>query len=274
VALQAVPSFRLGTDFLHFDTTSLSFFGAHEQESFASFSDAVVPTPPLITLGYSRDKRPDLKRVLFGTLVTSDDGVPMFGQAVDGNGSDSVATATFFGRIRALVRDPREVCCVADSTGWCTSVLDVVQRERLRLLSRLPRSHRLHRTVMAKPWVAAPRIVRPARKKGGEPDQYEVIGDDVDEVLTIQRPTSDPTERPTTDTLTVPACAVRVFSSACLRQKQRTMERTRTREAGQAAQRIRDWQASAYACQTMPSAPPRCSHHPGQPKLKTSCLGQ
>lgn len=249
VALQAVQQFRIGTDFLHFDTTSLSFFGAHEQEGFASFSDSVVPTPPLITFGYSKDKRPDLKQVLFGTLVTGDGGVPLFGQALDGNSSDSEAAASFFGRIRSLVRDPREVCCVADSKGWCASVLDVVQRERLRLLSRLPRSHGLHHTLMAKPWVGARHLVRPAKKKTEEPDYYEVIGDDVDEVLTVKRPASDPAGRATTDTLTVPARAVRVFSSALLRQKQGTLERTRISEARHAARCIRDWQASAYACE-------------------------
>ncbi len=250
VALQATEQFRLGTDFLHFDTTSLSFFGAHEQEDFASFSAAIVPTPPLITFGYSKDKRPDLKQVLFGTLVTSDGGVPLFGQALDGNGSDSEAAAAFFGRIRSLVRDPREVCCVADSKGWCASVLDLVQREGLRLLSRLPRSHRLHRTLMAKSWTGARRIVRPAQKVDDEPDFYEVLGDDVDESLTVQRQGADEQARPINETLIVPARAVRVFSSALLRQKQGTLERTRVSEARHAQRRIRDWQASAYACET------------------------
>ena len=250
VALQTVADFRLGTEFLHFDTTSLSFFGAHEQEDFASFSDAVVPSPPLITFGYSKDKRPDLKQVMYGTLVSSDGGVPLFGQALDGNSSDSEAAAAFFKRIRSLVRDPREVCCVADSKGWCASVLDLVQRENLRLLSRLPRSHRLHRTLMAKPWVAPRRIERPHGKKQGEADYYEVIGDDVDESLIVHRAGTDPEAKPTAETLTIPARAVRVFSSALLRQKQGTLERTRQSEARDAARRIRDWQASAYACDT------------------------
>jgi transposase len=250
MALQTVEQFRLGTDFLHFDTTSLSFFGAHEQEDFASFSDAIVPTPPLITFGYSKDKRPDLKQVMYGTLVSSDGGVPLFGQALDGNSSDGESTAAFFRHIRSLVRDPREVCCVADSKGWCASVLDLVQRERLRLLSRLPRSHRLHRELMEKPWSNPRRIDRPARQRTEAPDYYELIGDDVEEELLVKRQPEDPQAKMITERLNVPARAVRVFSSALMRQKQGTLARNRVSEARDAAKRIRGWQAIAYACDT------------------------
>lgn len=249
MALQIVDQFGVGTGFLHFDTTSLSFFGAHEQEDFASLSDAIVPAPPLITFGYSKDKRPDLKQIMYGTLVSSDGGVPLFGQALNGNSSDNESTAAFFQRIRSLVRDPREVCCVADSKGWCAEVLDLVQRERLRLLSRLPRSHRLHRELMARPWTAPRRIERPSRKRTDAPDFYELIGDDVEESLVIRRPGTDPNSGTTTVKLTIPARAVRVFSSALLRQKQGTLARTRISEARDATRRIRDWQAQAHACE-------------------------
>ncbi len=39
IALQAIEQFNIGTDFLHFDTTSLSFFGAYESEEFGSQTD-------------------------------------------------------------------------------------------------------------------------------------------------------------------------------------------------------------------------------------------
>jgi hypothetical protein len=32
-----------------------------EDEEFGSMSDSIVPTPPAITFGYSKDHRPDLK---------------------------------------------------------------------------------------------------------------------------------------------------------------------------------------------------------------------
>jgi len=247
VAVQMIEQFRLGTAFLHFDTTSLSFFGAHEREDFMSMSDGITP-PPRVMLGYSKDHRPDLKQIMFGSLVSSDGGVPLYGKALDGNRSDSEAAAEFFQRIRSLVRDPREVCCVADSKGWCARVLDLVQRERMRLLSRLPRSHRLHRELMDKPWTSPRRIELPARQQDEPADFYEMIGYDVEESLFIERPDADREKPATRDTLTVPARALRVFSSALLRQKLSTLDRTSQREARTAARQIRDWQARAYAC--------------------------
>ena len=248
LALQAIEQFRIGTDFLHFDTTSLSFYGAHEREDFGSLSDGISPPPPLIVHGYSKDHRPDLKQIMFGSLVSADGGVPLFGKALDGNGSDTAAAAEFFAKVRTLVRDPREVCCVVDSKGWSARVLDVVQCERLRLLSRLPRSHRLHREVMAKPWIAPRRIERPAGSSTREPDFYDLLGFDVDEELAIERPAAEPGKPPVREMLRVPARAVRIFSSALLRQKLATLGRTREREKIAAAKRIRDWQARAYAC--------------------------
>ncbi len=249
VALQVIEQFRINTDFLHFDTTSLSFFGAHEREDFGSMSDDISPTPPRIVFGYSKDHRPDLKQIMFGSLLSSDGGVPLFGKALDGNGSDSAAAAEFFGRVRSLVSDPRDICCVADSKGWCAGVLDIVQRERLRLLSRLPRNHRLHRDVMAMPSASPRRVERPVRSKTHAPDFYEVIGYDVDEALDIERADPDPTKPNRKEKLRIPARALRVFSSALMRQKLGTLGRTREREAHAAQRLIRDWQARAYACE-------------------------
>ena len=41
LALQASEQFCIGTDFVHFDTTSLSFYGAHEREDLVSLSDGI-----------------------------------------------------------------------------------------------------------------------------------------------------------------------------------------------------------------------------------------
>lgn len=248
IALQAIEQHRIDTDFLHFDTTSLSFFGAYESEDFGSISDSIVPVPPLITFGHSKDHRSDLKQIMFGTLVSRDGGVPLYGKALDGNRSDSESAAEFFQRVRSLVSDPRQVCCVADSKGWCARTLDLVQREGMRLLSRLPRNHRLHGEVMAADGLLR-RIERPATRRGQEPDVYEIAGFDVEETLVIDRPAADPKAPPVRDRLTVPARALRVFSSALLRRKLGTLKRTRTKEVSAAKRRIRDWQAYAYACE-------------------------
>ena len=247
IALQAIEQFRLGTEFLHFDTTSLSFFGAYESEDFCSLSDG-SGRPPLVTYGYSKDHRPDLKQIMFGSLVSRDGGVPLYGKALDGNRSDSESATEFFQKVRSLVRDPKEVCCVADSKGWCGTVLALVQREGLRLLSRLPRHHRLHREIMAQQCPVTERVERAGKKGTKEADYYEISGFDVDEVLKVEIPSADPTGTTQRQTLSVPARAVRVFSSALLRQKLGTLARTRESESKAAHKQTAAWQAVAYAC--------------------------
>ena len=246
IALQVIEQFNIGTDFLHFDTTSLSFFGAHESEEFGSQTDG-SGQPPRVTYGYSKDHRPDLKQIMFGSLVSRDGGVPLYGKALDGNRSDSESAAEFFQKVRSLVRDPREVCCVADSKGWCGSVLALVQHEGLRLLSRLPRHHRLHGEVLAMPAVPR-RIERPTRPGQDDADFYEVSGFDVEESLLVEQPATDPSAQPERKRLRFPARAVRVFSSALLRRKMATLERARISETKEAQRQMAAWQAVAYVC--------------------------
>jgi transposase len=245
VALRAIEQFRLDTSFLHFDTTSLTFHGAYEREDPWAMSDGIAP-PPKVTFGHSKAHRPDLKQVLFGSLVTSDGGVPLWGQAMDGNKSDSIAAAEFFTRIRSLVSAPQEVCCVADSKGWCAKVLAVVQEEKLRLLSRLPRTHRLHTDLMGKPW-EHPQVIELPAKGGKLMDRYEFHGFDVEEVFTVE--SVDPAGTTRRREMRIPTRAVRVYSTALLRTKLKTIVRLRGREAGRAKAAIRDWQDCVYACE-------------------------
>lgn len=248
VALRAIEQYRLDTSFLHFDTTTLSFHGAYESEDPWSMTDGITP-PPRVTYGHSKAHRPDLKQVLFGCLVTGDGGVPLWGQAMDGNQSDSVAAAAFFTKIRSLVASPSEVCCVADSKGWCGNVLAVAQRERLRVLSRLPRTHALHGEVMARSW-SDPQVIDVPGKPGKPADRYEFHGYDVEETLTVSEvPANAPAgTAPTKRTIAVPARAVRVYSTALLRSKLKTIGRITKREARAAVAAIRDWQDCVYAC--------------------------
>ena len=262
VALETVRQFRIGTDFLHFDTTSLVMWGAYEREDFAgSVGGGAGNQAVEVTYGYSKDRRGDLKQIMFGSLVSRDGGVPLYGKALDGNRSDSQSAAEFFQKVRSLVRDPREVCCVADSKGWCAPVLDVIQQEHLRLLSRLPRNHRIHRDVMALDDGDVRIVERPPRKKNGEPDRYEIVGVDLEERLALDEPHGDSTRR---RWIEVPARAVRVFSTRLWRKKIAGLAGTRSKERKDAIKQMRTWQAQAYACQADAerAAQRHCHDHP------------
>ena len=245
LAIEAIRQHGLNTQFLHFDTTTLSFYGAYEREGLGEVADGITP-PPKVTYGSSKAKRPDLKQVVFGSLVTADGGVPLLGKVMDGNLADSVAAAEFFGRVRGLVNDPREVCLVADSKGWCDRTLAVVDDAGLRLLSRLPRSEGLHRELMAQPWAPTQIIERPGRTKTAEAERYELQGCDATRIITVTVEQPDGTS--TTEKRTIATRAVRIFSTALLKTKLATLTRLRERESTRALAQIRDWQAIVYAC--------------------------
>jgi len=245
LAIEAIRQHGLDTQFLHFDTTTLSFYGAYEREGLGVVGDGSTP-PPKVTYGSSKAKRPDLKQVVFGSLVTADGGVPLLGKVMDGNLADSVAAAEFFGRVRGLVNDPREVCLVADSKGWCDRTLAVVDDAGLRLLSRLPRSEGLHRELMAQPWAPTQIIERPGRTKTAEAERYELQGCDATRIITVTVERPDGTS--TTEKRTIATRAVRIFSTALLKTKLATLTRLRARESTRALAQIRDWQAIVYAC--------------------------
>jgi hypothetical protein len=80
VISQAIRRYALELTQLHTDTTSLKVYGAYERDA--------AEEGPLVTFGYSRDQRPDLKQLLFGLTVTAD-GIPVWGHVGDGNCSDS-----------------------------------------------------------------------------------------------------------------------------------------------------------------------------------------
>jgi transposase len=266
LALEVIRQYGLDTRFLHFDTTTLSFYGAYEREGLGSGYDG--PPPPRPTFGHSKAKRPDLKQVVFGCLSSPDGGVPLLGKVLDGNCADSLAAAEFFGRVRELVRDPREVCLVADSKGWCDRTLGVVSETGMRLLSRLPRSERLHRELMAKPWTPDTTVERQVRGKDAE--RYEIMGFDVVREITLDTGARRADGSPVLEQRSIPARAVRVYSTALLKTKVATLARTREREAKRALAQIRDWQAVVYACAS--DAQRAAERHVGQYEAVTHDL--
>jgi transposase len=247
IAAQVIAAFKLDTRYFRFDTTSLTCFGAYENEDDLLSGDGELP--PWITYGHSKDHRGDLKQILYGMMLTGDGGIPVFGEVIDGNSSDTAAAAAFFGRVRQLVADPRDVVCVADCKSWSGNVLTMIQREKMRLLSRLPRNHKVHGEIMAKPWKPEGTLAIPNHRRRSAPaERYEYMGFDVDCPFTIIHPEADgqPEKK---ERITVPARAVRVYSSALHKRKIKTLARIRKRDERNAKTFIREAQKRAYACE-------------------------
>ena len=114
------------------DTTSRLVFGAYRHEE----DDAIS-----ITHGHSKDKRPDLKQVMYG-LVTSTDGVPLVGQMLSGNTSDKTWHGSMLDAIqrRYIEGSGRAVHYVGDSALVTSRNFELAHRNGIVVTSRLPRT--------------------------------------------------------------------------------------------------------------------------------------
>lgn len=92
LALSACRQEDIDARFNHLDTTSFSLSGDYLPDSD---EHAIV-----ITHGYSKDHRPDLKQAVLELMVSQDGGIPLMSKSWDGNASD---TKVFQQRAQALM---------------------------------------------------------------------------------------------------------------------------------------------------------------------------
>ena len=81
IALSVCQHEGIDLRFSSLDTTSFSLTGEYDRDS----DEHGV----LVTYGYSKDHRPDLKQVILELMVSQDGGVPFMSKSHDGNASDN-----------------------------------------------------------------------------------------------------------------------------------------------------------------------------------------
>ena len=129
LSLRVVEWAQLDVGTRHFDTTSLSFYGAYEEDLDDSWAPELAPVfdaqavpvrsprrevhrdgdgrdAPLVTYGYAKNQRHELKQILFGMVIASDGGVPLYGRAMDGATADITAAAEFLDHLHTQIPDP------------------------------------------------------------------------------------------------------------------------------------------------------------------------
>src|SRR5262249_36004383 len=103
-AVRADRVYGLDKRYVHFDTTSISVYGAYlPPEGQPDQQELAVPLT--ITHGYSKDKRPELKQFVFSTLCV-DRAVPLWGTPADGNASDQTLNNTLLSDIATFLAQP------------------------------------------------------------------------------------------------------------------------------------------------------------------------
>ena len=105
VGAQAIAAFGLDVGRLHWDMTSISLYGVHDQHE-----DGYVQP----RFGHPKDRRPDLKQVQAGVAVTGDGGIPVFHRAYDG-GAGEIAQVVPAMTALQQIAGPREFLLVGDS---------------------------------------------------------------------------------------------------------------------------------------------------------------
>jgi len=138
VVLGVAKRFAVQLERLHNDSTSISFCGQYRAQRGPSRTGQ---RPPVLTFGYSKDHRPDLKQLLFILTTDADGGVPVQFRTADGNTSDSVTHIETWNTLRT-VAGRSDFLYVADSKLCSHDNLTYIDRAGGRFVTVLPRSRR------------------------------------------------------------------------------------------------------------------------------------
>jgi transposase len=135
IVISAINEFHLDLKMIHADTTSKSVYGDYKHQN---------PNSIDITYGFSKDKRPDLKQLLFG-VVTTQDKVPIYANVTHGNTDDKTWNNNLLNIIqKKLVGvDLSKVTYVADSAVVTKENLTTIAGLPLNLISRFPETFSL-----------------------------------------------------------------------------------------------------------------------------------
>ena len=134
IALNALEVYALSTPWPHQDTTTITLYGAYEEEPHRS----AEPVPPRPAYGHSKDGRDDLKQVLL-SLGVSSDGLPLRMGVRDGNTNDSTETPVAIEECLALGLDGVRGI-VADSKAYCQRTLGLCLERQVGLITLVPRT--------------------------------------------------------------------------------------------------------------------------------------
>lgn len=135
IGLSVIKKFKIETKFSHLDSTSFHLHGKYLSKYFSE-EDAKnqKERPILITRGYSRDHRPDLKQCVLDLIIVSDGAIPFLMRAADGNESDKAV----FGQILVEVKKQIEFesIMVCDSALYSQNNLQLIRE--IQWITRVP----------------------------------------------------------------------------------------------------------------------------------------
>jgi len=148
ISLEAVKKFNIGTTQIHHDTTSVSVWGAYENSKYDG-------SPFEITLGHSKDKRPDLAQFVV-SLLTAEKDLPLETRIYSGNEDDKTISAGILKRISAYMADYGIDSQGFIYTGDCSMVTEEnlvymggIENPKVKFISRMPATFSVVNTLIA-----------------------------------------------------------------------------------------------------------------------------
>ena len=134
LALKAARQFGIKTGSVHLDSTSFHVDGEYTPSGRVAPRAEDEPQPILITHGYSRDHRPDLKQFLLSMITSGDGDVPLYLKVGDGNQADKAVFAQMVKDFQAQWNV--EALFIADSALY--SADNLAQLAGMHWLTRVP----------------------------------------------------------------------------------------------------------------------------------------
>ena len=122
---------------VHLDTTSLSVYGVYDVDSELE-----------LTFGFSKDKRPDLRQLVFGLSVHGSAGIPLTMSVSSGNTSDQVSNRDHLARLAKLLPEEDEITIVADCKLIDADTLGQLSRSGFHVVSLVPKTFSLRETLI------------------------------------------------------------------------------------------------------------------------------
>jgi transposase len=139
IVLRAVRMFELDTTRVHYDTTSHSVYGDYDLYQHEDHGE-----PFVITHGFSKAHRPDLKQ-LIQSLLCVDFGIPSYSKCESGNESDKILNGKLLELIVEKMRElgQDDFAYIADSAAVTEKNLTLLNDpdKGCRFLSRLPATY-------------------------------------------------------------------------------------------------------------------------------------
>ena len=128
--LEAIKRFKINTDTIHNDSTSISGTGEYRHQE----SKAVQ-----LKQGHSKDHRPDLKQVIFNLSVSADGAIPIHFKAYDGNRTDDTTHWETWLTLRGLL-GRANFLYVADCKLCTSENMLNIDRSQGRFITIVPRT--------------------------------------------------------------------------------------------------------------------------------------